>query len=176
MPLPFKSSVVHVWGDYQAGGVIVLTVSQTRGFFLTCLLQSWDIVHRPLSSQLSNNEVSSRPEIILSFLFREFQGRQEGNCFHLPLMWSNFICIHDLDSSIWSLIRSQQSERKDSDATRIILNSNKLVKQKCDMVVQTSGETKTDSLISLNTISKMMSAPLTGRLPGLSVMDYDGEI
>ena len=44
------------------------------------------------------------------------------------------------------------------------------------MVVQTSGETKTDSLISLNTISKMMSAPLTGRLPGLSVMDYDGEI
>lgn len=58
----------------------------------------------------------------------------------------------------------------------MILNSNKLVKQKCDMVVQTSGETKTDSLISLNTISKMMSAPLTGRLPGLSVMDYDGEI
>ncbi len=58
----------------------------------------------------------------------------------------------------------------------MILNSNKLVKQKWDMVVQTSGEMKTDSLISLNTISKMMSAPLTGRLPGLSVMDYDGEI
>ena len=58
----------------------------------------------------------------------------------------------------------------------MILNSNKLVKQKWDMVVQTSGEMKTDSLISLNTISKMMSAPLTGRLPGLSVIDYDGEI
>ena len=58
----------------------------------------------------------------------------------------------------------------------MILNSNKLVKQKWDMVVQTSGEMKTDSLISLNTISKMMSAPLTGRLPVLSVMDYDGEI
>ena len=58
----------------------------------------------------------------------------------------------------------------------MILNSNKLVKQKWDMVVQTSGEMKTDSLISLNTISKMMSAPLTGRLPGLNVIDYDGEI
>ena len=51
-----------------------------------------------------------------------------------------------------------------------------LVKQKWDMVIQTSGEMKTDSLISLNTTSKMMSAPLTGRLPGLSVMDYGGEI
>ena len=58
----------------------------------------------------------------------------------------------------------------------MILHSRMLVKQKWDMVIQTSGEMKTDSLISLNTTSKMMSAPLTGRLPGLSVMDYGGEI
>lgn len=44
----------------------------------------------------------------------------------------------------------------------MILNSNKLVKQKWDMVVQTSGEMKTDSLISLNTVREKMSATMTG--------------
>lgn len=59
----------------------------------------------------------------------------------------------------------------------MILNSNKLLRQKWDMLVQPSGEMKTDSLISLNTVSNRMSAPLTlVGLPLLSIIDCGGGI
>lgn len=63
----------------------------------------------------------------------------------------------------------------------MILNSNKPLRQKWDMLVQLLREMKTDSLISLNTLSKKTSAPLTGVgqsewLPGLSIIDIGRKI
>lgn len=88
-------------GGHLAGGVIVLRYIDGRIFSSpsSCFLASCDVVPRPLSSCLSNSEVISGLGRMLSFLITGFQGSQEGKDLHLPLMWSNFICIDGSDSS-----------------------------------------------------------------------------